>query len=246
VSHVAAQYATSEALRARRELHQRYSQRSVDLEATCGEVLGLQGHESLVDVGCGYGLLAKHLRARGHRGRLVGLDRSPAMVAEAGGGIVGDAQALPFPDGAFDVAAARHMLYHVPDIPAAVTELRRVAGTALVVTNGDEYMPRVNELLADADRRFGVTHPRDGLRFAGGNARSFLEPVFQRVELTVVEDALVIDRPEPIVRYLWSCLFDLVDWTEVGPWVGRETTRRLAALGGVWRDPKTVHFFRCF
>jgi SAM-dependent methyltransferase len=246
VRHIDAQYATSEALRARRELHQRYTDRHVDLEATCREVLGLRGHETLVDVGCGYGVFAKHLRAHGHQGQLVGLDQSPGMVAEAGGGVVGDAQALPFPAAAFDVAAARHMLYHVPDIPAAVHELRRVAATTLVVTNGDEYMPRVNELLADADLRFGVTHRRDGLRFTGGNARSFLEPVFERVEVTVVETALVIDRPEPIVRYLWSCLFDLVDWAEVGPWVEQETARRLDAMGGLWRDPKSVHFFRCF
>jgi SAM-dependent methyltransferase len=225
VTHVAAQYATSEALGARRELHMRHSERQVDLEATCREVLELRGDESLLDVGCGNGLFVKHLRDWGHRGRRVG---------------------LPFPDRGFGAASARHMLYHVPDVAAAVRELRRVAGVVLVMTNGERYMPRVNQLLADADERFGVRHERDGLRFTGENARSFLEPAFDRVESTIVENALVIDRPEPIVRYLWSCLFDLVDWAQVGPWVEQETAKRLEAMGGVWRDPKEVHIFRCF
>lgn len=246
MSHVAAQYATSDALRARRDLHAHHSERPANLEAACRKALSLTGDESLVDVGCGHGLFLKDLCEHGHRGRLVGLDQSAGMIAETGGGIVGDAQSLPFADRAFDVATARHMLYHVPDIPAAVRELRRVSGVVLVMTNGERYMAHLNQLLDDADRRFGVTHERDGLRFTGENALSFLEPVFDRVEQTVIENALLIDRPEPIVRYLWSCLFDLVDWPAAAAWVREETTRRLESMGGVWRDPKSVYIFRCF
>ncbi|HEV8638260.1 MAG TPA: class I SAM-dependent methyltransferase, partial [Chloroflexota bacterium] len=112
---VAAQYADSDPLRARIETHQRHSERQLDLDALCHRLLGFGGDESLLDVGCGPGLFLTYLRRAGHRGRLVGLDQSPGMIAEAGGGLVGDAQALPFADAAFDAVSARHMLYHVPD-----------------------------------------------------------------------------------------------------------------------------------
>ena len=50
-----------------------------------------------------------------------------------------DVAALPLRDGSFDVVLAAHMLYHVPDRRAAVSELRRVlvpAGVCIAVTNG--------------------------------------------------------------------------------------------------------------
>ena len=45
-----------------------------------------------------------------------------------------------------DVALAMHMLYHVPDIPAAVRELRRSTrpvGTVLASTNGTGSLSEV-------------------------------------------------------------------------------------------------------
>jgi SAM-dependent methyltransferase len=206
------------------------------------DVPWLRDDESLLDVGCAYGDWLGYLRERGHRGRLVGLDQSVGMIAEAGGGVVGDVQALPFGDRAFDAVSARHMLYYPADIPAAVRELRRVATTALVVTNAGAYMPEINHLIFDAVPGL----PHTGLRFHGDNAPAFLGAAFEHVELTVLRNALVFHEPEPVVRYVWSSIFDKVDWATVGPWVEREVERRLAAMGGVWRDPKEVHIFRCF
>lgn len=45
---------------------------------------------------------------------------------------------LPLGDGGVDVVLAMHMLYHVPDVPAPVAELRRIVkpgGTLLASTN---------------------------------------------------------------------------------------------------------------
>jgi len=36
-----------------------------------------------------------------------------------------DAQAIPYPDAHFDAIIANHMLYHVPDRPKALAEIRR-------------------------------------------------------------------------------------------------------------------------
>jgi len=37
-----------------------------------------------------------------------------------------DVQAIPYNDASFDVVIANHMLYHVPDLPKALAEIRRV------------------------------------------------------------------------------------------------------------------------
>lgn len=44
---------------------------------------GLQGSESILDLGCGNGELARTLSRRGHRGRYLGLDFSPPLLNEA-------------------------------------------------------------------------------------------------------------------------------------------------------------------
>ena len=47
--------------------------------------LDLKGDETVVDAGCGAGNVTEDLLARLPRGAVVGVDGSPAMVAEASG-----------------------------------------------------------------------------------------------------------------------------------------------------------------
>lgn len=80
----------------------------------------------LVDVACGGGLLAPHLRGYRH----VGVDLSPTAVAVARAhgveAVQGDVTALPLGDGCADVVVAGEILEHVPDLAAAVAECARV------------------------------------------------------------------------------------------------------------------------
>ncbi len=94
--------------------------------------------ESVLDLGCGAGFdafIAGQLV--GPAGRVAGVDISPEMiaVAEAGRAEAGCPQvefrlapveALPFPDGAFDVALSNGVLNLIPDKPAALREVFRV------------------------------------------------------------------------------------------------------------------------
>jgi SAM-dependent methyltransferase len=84
-----------------------------------------------LDIGCGEGRLGRDLARAGHR--VVGLDASSTMVtaaathADAGGAIlVGDASALPLPDGIADCAVAFMCLQDVDAMEAAVREAARV------------------------------------------------------------------------------------------------------------------------
>ncbi|HEX8632186.1 MAG TPA: methyltransferase domain-containing protein [Catenuloplanes sp.] len=82
----------------------------------------------LLDVGCGAGLLAPHVRDRGYRHVGVDLVRS-ALDQAAGRGVlpvVGDATRLPLADGVADVVVAGELLEHLTDLGGAVAELCRV------------------------------------------------------------------------------------------------------------------------
>lgn len=82
----------------------------------------------LLDVACGAGLLAPHVRDLGYRH--VGVDLTRSALDQAAGRavlpVLGDAGRLPFADGCADVVVAGEILEHVPDLPAVVAELCRV------------------------------------------------------------------------------------------------------------------------
>jgi ubiquinone/menaquinone biosynthesis C-methylase UbiE len=258
------QYASSNPLKVRLETHQRYEERHLDLDELALEHLWLDGNETILDAGCGPGRFLLHLRRAGHRGRLVGFDVSPAMLdelrdeAERDGvqveGIVGDIQTLPFDDGEFDRVVARHMLYHVPDVVTALREMRRVCrpgGMLLLSTNSQRSQPLIVELLTDLAMAFEIPWEGQPAAFFGiENAAEFLRDAGFDYEVEVYSNALVFTEPEPIVAYCASTFASLdepPDSTRLPAmerWLLDETTRRLDALGGTWRDPKDFAFFR--
>jgi 2-polyprenyl-3-methyl-5-hydroxy-6-metoxy-1,4-benzoquinol methylase len=98
---------------------------------------------SILDVGCGEGVLTEQWAARLGEDPVVGLDlEDPKLSAEwatrtrpnlSFRTTNGDG-ALPFEDGAFDLVAAIEALEHIPNPEAIVAELARVAGRHLLVS----------------------------------------------------------------------------------------------------------------
>ena len=99
------------------------------------------GARSVLEIGCGTGHFANWLAERGMR--VVGLDRSPAMLREAQRSfpripaVLGDADHLPFSNGAVDLALFVTALEFLDGPPKALVEAVRVArqGIVLVVLN---------------------------------------------------------------------------------------------------------------
>lgn len=81
---------------------------------------------TLVDLGCGGGLLATHVDGYRH----VGVDLSARSLRYAADhGVLplrSDAAALPLRDGGVDVVVAGEVFEHVADLPAVVAEIARV------------------------------------------------------------------------------------------------------------------------
>ena len=111
-------------------------------ERTLDELLGRAAPSSLLDVGCGEGVLVHKWAQRYPQARLVGIDLEAPDI-QAGWAQrqapnleyrVNKAERMPFADDEFDVATAIEVLEHVPDPAHTVAEMARVADRHLLVS----------------------------------------------------------------------------------------------------------------
>lgn len=110
-------------------------------EGTLEELFTKAAPASLLDVGCGEGVLT-HQWAQRIDGRVVGIDLDDPQLHEEWKGRqapnlsyeVMKAEDLPFADDEFDVATAIEVLEHVPDPGHTVAEMARVAQRHLLVS----------------------------------------------------------------------------------------------------------------
>ncbi|HEY7619704.1 MAG TPA: methyltransferase domain-containing protein [Solirubrobacteraceae bacterium] len=112
-------------------------------EGTLDELFRQADPQSLLDVGCGEGVLTHQWAQQlGEGRRVVGIDLDdPALHAEWAKRTapnleyrVMKAENLPFADDEFDAAAAIEVLEHVPDPEHTVAEMARVAQRRLLVS----------------------------------------------------------------------------------------------------------------
>ncbi len=115
---------------------------------------GVGGDDTVLDVACGPGLVSCAFAEAA--ARVTGIDLTPAMIdlarerqwqsgAKNLEWRVGDATALPFPDGAFSLVVTRYSFHHLLDPLAAMREMARVCrpgGTVLAV---DVALPPAQE-----------------------------------------------------------------------------------------------------
>jgi 2-polyprenyl-3-methyl-5-hydroxy-6-metoxy-1,4-benzoquinol methylase len=135
-------------------------------ESDLDELFGLAKPKSILDVGCGEGILTEQWADRLDGGRIVGVDLDDPklsaewqkrqrpnlqyMTIEAGG--------LPFADGEFDLSTAIEVLEHVPDPATTVAEMARVSSGHLLVSVPREPLWRIlNFCRGQYVRDFGNT-----------------------------------------------------------------------------------------
>ncbi|WP_245284454.1 class I SAM-dependent methyltransferase [Bradyrhizobium sp. WSM2254] len=127
--------------------------------------ISLSREESVLDIACGTGVVARLAQQRGHAGRLVGIDLNVGMLAVARAKstavewIEGSALDLPFDANSFDVVLCQLGLQFFPDRPMALREIVRVlkprGRAGLSVYSAIERTPAAHAFVQALDKYLG-------------------------------------------------------------------------------------------
>ncbi len=118
-----------------------------------------------LDLGCHHGVLGREIGAAASVGRLISLDPSEAMLAQAAPPrVAGQLDALPFAEGSLDLVVSGLSLHFVDDLPGALIQIRRALkpdGLLLAALLGGRTLHELREawLLAE-DEVAGGASPR--------------------------------------------------------------------------------------
>ncbi|MBO5283146.1 MAG: MerR family transcriptional regulator [Lachnospiraceae bacterium] len=189
------------------------------------ERLELQPGETVLELGCGTGLLwMECLHLLPERLTLILTDRSDAMLDETRRSLapfkqeldarqihieyqVLDADALELSASGYDRIIANHMLYHVQHRDACLAAIARALkpdGTFYCSTIGDTHMQELNELVAAFDSRIEIPFRHLTAGFRLENAAPQLQRHFARVERQDQDNDLIVDNPQAIYDYICS------------------------------------------
>ncbi len=201
------QYSTSDHLQTRISIHEKYSRNQQPFGEWVVSHYQLQPGERVLELGCGTGSMWRDVTLP-ENCQVTLTDLSPGMLDTARANTahlhadyaVCDAMALPWPDASFDVVIANMMLYHVPDIELALSEIRRVMkpnGRFFAATFGEHgVVEAVCDMLG---LPFSGNH-----RFTLDNGTAQLRRHFSRIVLDCRDDALDITNLSDLIGYLRS------------------------------------------
>ena len=215
------QYKDASNLEARMRLHQSFGTNPYPWHRWVFDHLDLPSNARLLELGCGPAKLWTENADRLPQTWEVTLsDFSEGMLEEAKQNVQNldrsfsfrqcDAQEIPFNDATFDAVVANHMLYHVLDIPKALSEVRRVlkpGGTFYAATNGAGHLQELRDLEArflGSDIEHSFREALGSRTFSLQNGAALLESFFPTVTLHRFESDLDVTEVEPLVAYVLS------------------------------------------
>lgn len=220
------QYKDSSNLRSRIHLHRQYSTNTYGWTRWVFDYVKLLPPDAhVLELGCGPCDLWLQNLNRIPKGWTIFLsDLSPGMLEKAQDLLFDraqrftfqnfDAQSIPHEDNSLDAVIANHMLYHVPDLEKALSEIARVlkpTGRLFAATNGSGHMKELRELRAKFFESSGLNLSQDRsggenwqLGFSLENGDELLRAYFPQVALRNYVDSLRVTSSRALFDYVMS------------------------------------------
>lgn len=253
------QYQNASNLKARIRIHELFSTNTYGWMPWYFEQLNIPESARILELGCGDGSLwVRNIDRIPNAWDITLTDFSQGMLKDAKKNLkskegrfkfkLADAEAIPFEDESFDVVIANHMLYHVPDIEKAFSEIKRVLtnrGYFYASTVGKNHMAEMREIVAKFDSKLITTKSfKHTEKFQLENGMSQVSKWFEDVKLKRYDDNLIVTEPSPLVDYIFSMpgnvreSFDKDKLKELADFLENE----IAGSGGIFITKDTGFF----
>jgi len=212
------QYKDASNLNARIRLHLEFSTNKYGWFRWVFDQYKLIHQARVLELGCGPGDLWLENIDRVPEGWEITLsDFSPGMLNQAREKLVDqpqpfnfetiDAQSIPYESDHFDIIIANHCLYHVPDRPKAISEIRRVlkpGGRFYGTTIGINHMIELSDLAARFDPEMSAPLRNKDIPFVLENGGEQLRAFFSDVQMRRYLDELRVTDVDVLVDYAFS------------------------------------------
>lgn len=211
------QYKNQDNLLARQSLHT-FNRNKQDWNNWFFEKMDIPEHGRILELGCGNGFLwKKNAGAIRPSWDITLSDFSEGMLQAARESLgdshfkyeIIDIQDIPYENDSFDIIIARHMLYHVPDIDKALSEVSRVlkpTGRFYASANGMEHMQELTKLVNDFNENIHYDLSKLQRKFGMENGLEILKKHFPNVKVEHFNGEIIIDQAEPVVAYIASTM----------------------------------------
>ena len=204
------EYKKADGLNTRISIHEKYSTNKMGVGNWYFTKYEIKDGMKVLELGCGSGAMwVNHKDVIGRFSKLVLSDLTEGMLAETkknvgeAGNIeykVIDIQDIPYEDSSFDMVIANYMLYHVPDISKALSEVRRVLkddGIFYAGTAGE------NGIMENLIRMLGQEMFYNN-SFSLENGEDKLKQVFSQIDIERYPDSLAVTNIEDLMDYIYS------------------------------------------
>ena len=257
---VKAQYTGAENLNTRISIHSKYSVNKQGFGNWIMSNYEIKDGDRILELGCGTGIMWKdHQDMADRASELILTDLSEGMLLETRRTLgerghisyrTVDIQDIPFEDKSFDVVIANMMLYHVPDLDRALSEVSRVLkrdGTFYCATSGEKgIVEYVAGLISDYRARGNIGRKREyksSLSFTLQNGEKILLKHFSSAQRLDYPDGLKVTQIQDLIDYLYS----LTDMTAIGEMDREELGSILEQnkVDGILYVPKEYGMFVC-
>jgi ubiquinone/menaquinone biosynthesis C-methylase UbiE len=207
-------YIKKDTLSTRVNLHEKYSVNKYGWSNWVFDQYNLCENSKILEFGCGTGSswIGKQIPEKIN---IVLTDISPLMIDKTMNNLgsndifsfqIIDVQNVPFPDKYFDIIIANHMLYHVPDMTKALTEIKRILknnGIFYATTVGINHLRELQDIYRKYENRVKFSYS-DELSFTLENGENILKKYFVNIEQKRYIDSLEVTQADDLMEYIVS------------------------------------------